>query len=141
MKKDYNTKLSQLAGLATAFASEIENDISLKSGEKFLLLQRFFADIAKLTKAFEKMKKEIEVIAKETLYDKGDGKSEEMEIEGASVMIKFAYSKPKLNAELLKKELIRAYADLNIEFEENKYLVDTTPRKTVIIQSKIKLSN
>ena len=86
---DYNLKLSQLAGLATAFASEIENDKTLSKGEKFLHLQRFFRDIAKLSKTFDKTKKELETIIKNQAYDTGDGKSQELEVEGVIGQVKY----------------------------------------------------
>lgn len=131
----YNQKLSQLAGLCTAFASEIENDTNLKSGEKFLLLQRFFADTTKITKTFENIKKEIENKAKETLFDSGNGKSEETEIDGASVFVKYSYPKPTLDGEKLAVELERAYSEIGANFRIEDFQKESTPRKQVIIQS------
>jgi hypothetical protein len=131
----YNTKLSQLAGLATAFASEIENDENLKLGEKFLLLQRFFGDTAKMQKSFDIVKKEIEEYAKTNLADNGSGKSPEVQFEGASVLVKYSYPKPTLDSEKLKTELERAYSEIGADFDELQFVKESTPRKQVIIQS------
>jgi hypothetical protein len=131
----YNTKLSQLAGLATAFASEIEGDTNLKKGEKFLLLQRFFADIEKVTKSFKKLEDEIKDFAKTNLYDTGDKQSNEIEYFGASVFVKYSYPKDKLDAEKLKSDLEKAFADTNTPFVEANYLTPSTVTQTVKIQS------
>lgn len=131
----YNTKLSQLAGLVTAFASEIENDTDLKSGEKFLLLQRFMVDINKVIKTYEKSKKSLESFAKENLKDLGDGKSQEIDFEGANIFVKYSYPKPSLNAEKLKVDLENAFAEIGTEFKESEYLKESTLRQSVVIQS------
>ena len=131
----YNTKLSQLAGLFTHSASEIVNDDSLLKGQKFLILQRLIADITPTLKAFEEVKKEIEDFAKNQLIDNGNGKSEETNFEGASVFIKYVYSKPKLNAEKLSESLQQAFAEIGTKFNEKEFLKETTPKKTVVIQS------
>jgi len=131
----YNTKLSQLAGLATAFASEIENDQDLLEGEKFLLLQRFFADIAKMSKSYEKIKKNLEKFAKENLKDTGNNQSQEIDYKGVSIFVKYSYPKPSLNAEKLKQDLVSAFAEIGTEFNEMEYLKESTPRQSVIIQS------
>jgi len=135
MLEKYNIKLSQLAGLCTAFASEIENDTNLKSGEKFLLLQRFFADTIKIQKTFESLKKEFEIYAKENLFDAGEGKSKEIELNGASIFVKYSYPKPSLDAEKLATELERAYTEIGATFDKSNFEKESTPRKTVIIQS------
>jgi hypothetical protein len=132
---NYNERLAKLAGLTLALSKEIENDTNLKKGEKFLLLQRYFADTILVKKSFEKIKKEFENFAKENLYDTGDGTSQEVEVEGVSILVKYSYPKDTLDAEKLKEELERTYAELNIEFDEKKFLKTTTPRRQVIIQS------
>jgi hypothetical protein len=131
----YNTKLSQLAGLITAFASEIENDKTLKQGEKFLILQRIFVDLKPLEKAFSNSKKEIENWAKNNLHDNGDGKSEETEFDGASVFVKYSYPKPTIDTDKVVEDFSRLLADYNREFDKSQYEKLSTPRKQVIIQS------
>jgi hypothetical protein len=60
----YNTKLSQLSGVVTSYISEISNDNELLKGEKFLLMQRFIADITPSLKIIEKLENEIKEFAK-----------------------------------------------------------------------------
>lgn len=138
MTDKYNIKLSQLAGLITAFASEIENDTNLKQGEKFLILQRIFVDLKPLEKSFENSKKEIEIWAKENLQDVGDGKSQETEFDGASVFVKYSYPKPTIDTDKVVNDYSRLLADYNLKFDKTQYLKETTPRKQVIIQSILK---
>lgn len=131
----YNTKLSQLAGLFVQTASEIVNDTNLKKGEQFLILQRLVADITPALKTFEEVKKEIEDFAKNELLDNGTGKSDELEFEGASVLVKYSYPKPTLDSELLAVACEQAYAEIGTPFEKDKFLKESTPRKSVVIQS------
>lgn len=134
MMSDYNTKLSQLAGLATAFASEIQNDQSLKEGEKFLLLQRFFCDIKPLEKVFKEQDNFFKDWAKNNLKD-GDIK----EFEGVEVTIK--YNKPPapaLDANLVYNELERVYSELNYDIDKTRFLTQREPAKKITIQSIIK---
>jgi hypothetical protein len=131
----YNTRLSQLAGLFSQVASEISNDTTLLRGEKFLVLQRLVADITPALKAFEQAKKEIEEYAKNVLLDNGSGKSDELEFEGASLIVKYSYPKPTLDGELLAVACEQAYAEIGTPFEKDKFLKESTPRKSVVIQS------
>ena len=131
----YNTKISQLAGLFTQTASEIVNDNNLKKGEKFLLLQRLVADITPALKTYEEIKKEIEEYAKNVLLDNGTGKSDELEFEGASLLVKYSYPKPTLDGELLAIACEQAYAEIGTPFEKDKFFKESTPRKSVVIQS------
>jgi hypothetical protein len=132
----YNTKLSQLAGLATAFASEIENDENLKLGEKFLLIQRFFDEgISKIEKTWKSVEKQIDEWAKQNSADNGNGVSQEIEFEGASVHVKYTYVKPTLDSEKLKTELERAYSEIGVVFDETQFLKLSKPREKVIKQS------
>jgi hypothetical protein len=135
MTNNYNQKLSQLSGLITAFATEIDLDNSLLAGEKFLILQGIMASLKPLEKSFDKSKKAIEEIAKAQLQDLGDGKSDEIELDGASVMIKYAYPKSKLNAERLELDYIKALTEIGSDYNQDMYLDESTPRQTVIIQS------
>jgi cell division protein YceG involved in septum cleavage len=135
MTDKYNKQLSQLAGLITAFASEIENDTNLLKGEKFLILQRIFADLKPLEKAFENAKKEIENWTKDNLHDQGEGKSKEVEMEGASVFVKYSYPKPTIDTNRVIEDFSRLLADYNQEFDKTKYEKQSTPRKQIIIQS------
>ena len=131
----YNTKLSQLGGLFTQTASEIMNDPELKTGEKFLLLQRLVADIAPATKTFEKVKKDIEKRAKEMLLPNGEKQSETIEIEGAEVLIKYAYPPDTLDANKLEEALQQAYAEIGSVYKQERFTKPSTIRQTVIIQS------
>ena len=138
MTNNYNTQIAKLGAMFNAVASEITNDETLKLGEKFLLLQRMFLELKPLEKNFKATEKEIKEVAINTLHDTGNGKSEAMEYEGAEIIVKYSYPKPSLDSELLKKELERAYADLNVEYNENNFIKESTPRKTVVIQSLVK---
>ena len=135
MPDKYNTKLSQLAGLFTQTASEVVNDTSLLKGQKFLVLQRLIADITPALKAFEEVKKEIEDFAKNQLLDNGSGKSDETNFEGASLLVKYSYPKPTLDSELLAIACQQAYAEIGTPFEKDNFLKESTPRKSVVIQS------
>lgn len=132
---NYNEKIAILSGQFTALASAINGDESLKKGEKFLLLQRLFADIASAEKQFKKSEKEIKDWAIANLPDTGTGISNEKQYEGASVLIKYAYPKPLLDADKLAVELERAYNEIGTEFNISVFQKEATPRKTVIIQS------
>jgi hypothetical protein len=134
-KPAYNDKISKLAGLFTQVASEIQNDPELKQGEKFLLLQRLMADIAPATKAYDKMKKELETEAKQLIQCNGDKQSEPIELHGAEVVIKYSYPAPTLDSNKLEIELQRAYAEIGTEYNQNDFVKPTTVRQTVIIQS------
>ena len=131
----YNTRLSQLAGLFSQVASEISNDTTLLKGEKFLILQRLIADITPTLKTFDEVKKEIEDFAKNELLDNGTGKSDEIKFEGASLLVKYSYPKPTLDGELLAIACEQAYAEIGTPFEKDKFLKESTPRKSVVIQS------
>jgi hypothetical protein len=131
----YNEKLSKLAGLFSQVASEISNDTTLLRGEKFLILQRLVADITPALKAFEEVKKEMEEYAKIVLLDNGTGKSDEIKFEGASLLVKYSYPKPMLDGELLALACEQAYAEIGTPFEKDKFLKESTPRKSVVIQS------
>jgi hypothetical protein len=127
----YNTKLSQLGGLFTQTASEIMNDPDLKTGEKFLLLQRLVADIKPATEAYGTLDKQIKDYAKENLQD-----GQTVNYEGAEVTIKYsAPPKPSLDPNKILLDLEKAYADLNQEVNKSLYLVYGNPSKRVIIQS------
>ena len=135
MENKYNTKLSQLGGLFTQTASEIMNDPELKTGEKFLLLQRLVADIAPATKQYEKLKKDIEKTAKDLLIPNGDKQSEPIEIEGAEVIIKYSYPPDTLDANKLEEALQQAYAEIGTDYRQDRFTKPSTIRQTVIIQS------
>jgi hypothetical protein len=131
----YNTQIAKLGAMVNAVASEISNDTNLKKGEKFLLLQRIFLELKPVDKHFKNIEKEIKDFASENLADSGDGKSQEVEFDGASVFVKYSYPKDTLDGEKLKTELERAYSELNVDFDETQFLKPSTPRKTVVIQS------
>lgn len=135
MSDKYNTQIAKIGGLTTALASEITNDVNLKTGEKFLLLQRIFVELKPVEKNFKKIEKEIKEFAFDNLHDTGENQSETAEFEGAEVLVKYSYPKPILNAEKLKEDLESAFAEIGTEFKENEYLKESTPRKKVIIQS------
>ena len=137
MNDKYNTKISQLSGLFTQTVTEIIGDSTLKQGEKFLIVQQLIAGITPATKQFDKVKKQIEEFAKAELSDNGTGVSDEFDYEGSTLLVKYAYPKPSLDGEKLATELERAYAELNTAFDIQMYQKETTPRKTVIIQSKL----
>lgn len=135
MSDKYNKQLAQIGALINATSSEIANDTSLKTGEKFLLLQRIFVDLKPTEKNFKNLEKEIKEFALASLHDVGNNQSEPAEYEGAEVMIKYSYPKPGLNAEKLKEDLQRAFAEIGTDFNELDYFMESTPRKKVIIQS------
>jgi hypothetical protein len=135
MSDKYNTQLSQLAGLIKTFASEIENDSTLMEGEKFLILQRIFVDLKPLEKAFENSKKEIENWAKDNLFDFGDGKSQEIDYQGANIHVKYSYPKPTIDTDKVVEDYSRLLADYNREFDKSQYEKESTPRRQVIIQT------
>ena len=137
MTDKYNTKISQLSGLFQQTVTEIIGDSTLKQGEKFLILQQLIAGITPATKQFDKVKKQIEEFAKAELSDNGTGVSDEFDYEGSTLLVKYAYPKPSLDGEKLATELERAYAELNTQFDIQMYQKEATPRRTVIIQSKL----
>ena len=137
MSKNYNETIAKLGALVNATASEISNDNSLLKGEKYLLLQRILLEIKPLQKNFENIEEELKGHALKNLKDEGSGESKTLDFEGAEILIKYSYPKPTLDAELLKEELARVYAEINTEFNEYQFLKESTPRKRVIIQKKL----
>ena len=135
MTNDIITKLSQLTGLISAFAEEIDLNKELKIGEKFVILQRVFANLKPLQRAFDSQKKELENLAKDQLRDLGNGTSESITVEGAELMIKYSYPKPSLDSDKLETDYIRLLADYNLDYDRNSYNIESKPRQTVIIQS------
>jgi hypothetical protein len=129
-----NEKISKLAGLFTQVASEITNS-DMSRGEQFLLLQRLMADIKPATQAFDKIKKKIETSAKQIIVCNGEKQSEEIELDGASVLIKYSYPADKLDEVKLEKALQDAYSELNAEYDQSMFTKPQTVRQTVIIQS------
>lgn len=129
----YNEKLSQLAGLTTTFFSEINGDNELQKGEKFLIMQRFFADIVKVTKDFQKIEKEIKDFAKHNLGDQ-----DKADYEGAEVIMQYRYSKPVYDTNLLVEALRPLVEQEGAEFIEDNYKITKEPSKVVKILEKIK---
>jgi hypothetical protein len=111
MSDNYNTQIAKIGGLTTALASEITNDPNLKTGEKFLLLQRIFVELKPVEKNFKQIEKEIKDFAFDNLHDVGEGQSEPAEFMGAEVLVKYSYPKPSLNAKKLKEDLEKAFAE------------------------------
>jgi hypothetical protein len=133
----YNEQLSKLSGLVTGTAQQIINDPNLKQGEKYLLLQQFFQGIKTVTDSYEALQDFLKEWAKENLTDMGDNKSKQVFFEGAEISIKYKYPKPKLNAELLKQDLEKAFAEIGTELDITPYLIESTPTRTVEIQRPI----
>lgn len=154
-----NGQIAKIGALANAMASEIINS-DLRDGEKFLLLQRIFAEIAPSEKAFKKTKKSIEDYAKENAIDRGDNQSEPFNYEGAEVLVKFAYPKAKIDGDkliedfkILTSEYEKIYDDYvnamakagedfdtliaKQKFNVYDYYIESTTRKTVTIQTKL----
>jgi len=130
-----NEKISKLAGLFSQVASEIQNDPTLKQGEKFLLLQRLMADIKPATQAYDKMKKDIEKGVKSLVHCNGEKQSEPIEYDGAEIIIKYSYPPDSLDAVKLEKALQDAYSEIGAEYDSSEFTKPSTIRQTVIIQS------
>ena len=108
---------------------------NLKKDEKFYYYKNFCGIKTNQKRTLKRLEKEIKNFAKENLYDDGTGKSEATNYFGAEVLVKYSYPKPTLDSEKLKTELERAFAELNVDFDDLQFLKPTTPRQTVIIQS------
>lgn len=121
-------KISQLSGLITAFGTELKLNNELKKGEKFLLIQELQQSMKMIEKLQDELKKEFLEIAT----------TEVKNLEGAEVFYKIAYPKPTLDVVKLENALIQAYAEINAEYKQESFLKESTPRKTLIVQSIIK---
>jgi hypothetical protein len=125
---EINQKLSQLAGLASAFAKEIELSDELSLGEKFLVLQDFFVAMKPLENEFSKSKKGFESFAKEQLQD-----GEEVERNGVLVSVKWSKPVAKVDTDKLEADYSRLLADYNQEYDRSLYIKFNEPAKKVII--------
>jgi hypothetical protein len=119
-----NQKISQLSGLITAFGVELKLS-NLSKGEEFLLIQELETALKSLMKRKDEIKSQYLEVASE----------QPKNIDGAEVFVKIAYPKPTLDANKLEADYIRVLADYNIEYNQNDYLKESTPRKTLVIQS------
>lgn len=135
MSINYNLEISKLSGQVKTLAEHIQNDPSLKRGEKILYLQRLIADIKPAQKIFQELKLNLEKYAKKHLEDTGDGTSDPIQLDGAEVFVKYIYHKPQLDPAKLKNELEKVYEERGEEFNEEMFSKESTPRKQVIIQN------
>lgn len=129
----YNANISRATAMFNAVASEIANDSNLLKGEKFVLIQRMFGDIAKAQKDFLNIEKEIKSWATDNLDD-----GQISEYEGAEVSIKYIYVKPSIDTDKLVEDYSRVLADYNLEYDKSQYEKPATPRKSIKILSKLK---
>lgn len=132
----FSNDIAKAGAMINAIASQIFNS-DLPEGEKFLELQQLMLELTPTIKKYEKQKDTIAKWAKSELIDYGDGKSQLVDYEGAEVYVKYSYAKPTLDTDKIVEDYTRILGDYNQEFNPEKYYKPSTPRQTVVIQSKI----
>jgi hypothetical protein len=120
-----NQKIATLCGLIGELTANIETSEELKKGEKYLLIQQLELALKPMQKIQDEIKKQFSEIAT----------TEPHNFEGAEIFCKIANVKPKLDADKIEADYIRLLSDYDTPYNRSDYLIEQTPRKTIVIQS------